>query len=197
MDTSTLQPKTQRGEATRQAILDAAERVIGEVGYTESSITEITRVAGVAQGTFYIYFRSKDEIFRELVLAMGRQLRRALSEATASVANRLAAEKEGLRAFLVFVSKHPQLYRIIQESMFVDPSAYRAYFEAFAENYRMALEAAAEAHEMCPGDAEIRAWAMMGMAKYLGERYALWEETRPIGEVVDAAHDLIVNGLRP
>src|SRR6266571_5021245 len=54
-----LMPMTARGEATRRRILDAAEEVFGEFGYYEASISEITRRAGIAQGTFYIYFHSK------------------------------------------------------------------------------------------------------------------------------------------
>lgn len=189
------QPKTPRGEATRRAILGAAEAVIGTVGYNDASIAEITRLAGVAQGTFYIYFKSKEEVFRALVLEMGRHLRGALSEAIEASPDRISAEREGLRAFLTFVATHPDLYRIVQEALFVDPDAYRAYFQAFADAYRDGLIAAAAAGEISPGDAEVRAWALMGMAKTLGERAVVWGDKRPIDEVVDAAHDLIVNGL--
>ncbi|WP_018699505.1 TetR/AcrR family transcriptional regulator [Amorphus coralli] len=188
-------PKTARGEATRRAILEAAESVIGTAGYNEASIAEITRLAGVAQGTFYIYFKGKEEIFRALVLEMGRRLRGALSDAIEASPNRVAAEREGLRTFLTFVSAHPELYRIVQEALFVDPDAYRTYFQTFADAYRDGLEAAEAAGEIRPGDTEVRAWALMGMAKSLGERAVVWGDKRPIDEVVEAAHDLIVNGL--
>lgn len=189
------QPKTARGEATRRAILDAAEKVIGTAGYNDASIAEITRVAGVAQGTFYIYFKGKEEVFRALVLSMGRHLRGAISDAIEASPDRIAAEREGLRAFLTFVASHPELYRIVQEALFVDPDAYRTYFQTFADAYREGLEQAAAAGEIRAGDAEVRAWALMGMAKTLGERAVVWGDKRPIDEVVEAAHDLIVNGL--
>lgn len=132
-DPAAPKPKTARGEATRRAILSAAEKVIGEQGFNEASIGSITRAAGVAQGTFYIYFASKDDVFSELVADMGRMLRHAISEATAGIANRLDAERAGLRAFLTFVAAHPELYRIVQEAQFVDPKAYLAYFRTFAK----------------------------------------------------------------
>ena len=189
-------PKTQRGEITRRAILDAAERVIGASGYAEASISQITRDAGVAQGTFYIYFNSKDGVFRELVMELGRRVRRVVAEATAGAKNRIEAERLGLKAFIGFVAKHPDIYRIVQEALFVDPSVYQAYFQEFAESYRRGLIAAAEAGEIRDGDADVRAWALMGIAKSLGERYAAWDDSRSIDDVVDAAHDLIVRGLR-
>ncbi|MGA9595817.1 MAG: helix-turn-helix domain-containing protein, partial [Acidimicrobiia bacterium] len=58
-------PPTAKGRATRQAILDAAEDVFGESSYERASIAEITRRAGVAQGTFYVYFPDKKAAFIE------------------------------------------------------------------------------------------------------------------------------------
>lgn len=197
MANAKTQPKTERGEATRRALLQAAERVIGSAGFASASIAEITREAKVAQGTFYIYFKSKDEIFRELVLEMGRQVRHSLTTATEAAPDRLAAEKEGLRTFLSFVVAHPNLYRIVQEALFVAPDAYRRYFRDFGAAYRARLQAAASAREIRAGDADVRAWALMGMAKALGERYVVWNEARPIDELVDAAYDLISHGLAP
>jgi len=190
-------PKTARGEATRKAILSAAERVIGERGFNEASIGHITREAGVAQGTFYIYFKSKDEVFSELVLEMGRLVRRELSEATANITDRLEAERAGLRAFLIFVGNHPDLYRIIQEALFVDPGAYHEYYRSFAEGYRAGLVAAEKAGQISPGDADIRAWALMGISRSLGERAVIWGDKTPVDDVVAVAHDFIVNGLSP
>ena len=68
-------PKTDRGERTRRKILDAAALEIGRRGFSASSISDITAAAGVGQGTFYIYFQSKEEVLREMVLQMGRDLR--------------------------------------------------------------------------------------------------------------------------
>jgi AcrR family transcriptional regulator len=190
-------PKTARGEATRRQILNAAEAVIGAKGYRDASISDVTRQAGVGQGTFYIYFRSKDEVFRELVLEMGRLTRHTLTEAVRDAPDRLTAERLGLEAFLRFVAKHPTLYRIVEEAQFVDPEAYRTYFQSFADRYRIGLEQAAAEGEIRPGDPEVRAWALMGMAKTLGERFAVWDSEKPIDAVTAAAWDLIENGLKP
>lgn len=190
-------PKTARGEATRRAILDAAQRVIGAVGFNDASITAITREARVASGTFYIYFRSKEEVFEALVLDMGRSLRRALTAATEGAPDRLAAEKAGLRAFLAFVIAHPSLYRIIREALFVAPAVYRAYFQSFADGYREGLAAAAARGEIRPGDDETRAWMLIGISVTLGERYVVFGETRPVEELVEGAHAMILHGLTP
>lgn len=190
-------PKTARGEATRKSILTAAERVIGANGYNEASIGQITSEAGVAQGTFYIYFATKEQVFSELVLEMGRLVRHTILEATEAIPDRLDAEKAGLTAFLRFVRAHPGLYKIVQEALFVDPAAYREYYAKFAAGYRAGLVAAEEKGLICAGDAETRAWALMGISRALGEQLIVFETGKTIPELVDSAHHLIMHGLKP
>jgi len=188
-------PKTKRGRERRERILRAAEKVIGRKGYTDASIADITAEAETALGTFYIYFSSKEDVFTQLVSEMGRMTRAVLARFSAGSRDRLDAERQGLRAFLGFVAERPELYRIVEEARFVNPPAYRDYFSTFAEAYREQLEAASGAGEIAPGDAEVRAWALMGMAKTLGERYVLWSDGTNLDHVADAAWEMIRHGL--
>lgn len=192
-------PKTGRGEQTRRKILDAAKREIGRRGFAEASIATITTEAGVAQGTFYIYFRSKEEVMRELVLDMGRMLRHHLTEATGKAASRIEAERQGLRAFLDFVRKNPDLYKVVEESQFVDEKVYRQYYTDFAQSYREALSAAEKRGEIAPGKngnaTEVRAWMLMGIAVFLGQRYGLWDPKAPLDPIVDVATAMIAHGI--
>ena len=57
---------TARGLRTRAALVAAAKHVFEEIPFPDSRITDITARAGVASGTFYTYFDSKEEIFREV-----------------------------------------------------------------------------------------------------------------------------------
>ncbi|HEX2801060.1 MAG TPA: TetR/AcrR family transcriptional regulator [Phenylobacterium sp.] len=52
--------------ANRQAILDAAREVFGELGYEAATVRDIIRRTGLAAGTFYNYYRSKEEVFAAL-----------------------------------------------------------------------------------------------------------------------------------
>ena len=52
--------------ANRQAILDAAREVFGELGYDAATVRDIIRRTGLASGTFYNYYRSKEEVFEAL-----------------------------------------------------------------------------------------------------------------------------------
>lgn len=188
-------PKTERGKRTLRRILDAAAEEFGERGYHEGAISGITSRAGVALGTFYVYFDSKEAVFRALVDDMGHMTRAHIAEHVKDAPDRLSAERLGLVAFIAFVRRHQALYRIVMESQFVAPDAYRRYYETFARAYRLNLEGAAERGEIVAGDSEIRAWALIGLSVFLGLRYGVWEADRPIEAVAAVAGDLIERGL--
>lgn len=191
-------PKTERGRRTLRRLLDAAGEEFGARGYHETAISHITQRAGVGLGTFYVYFKSKEEVFRALVADMGARTRHALSESVKGAANRLEAERLGIKAYLDFVRGHKALYRIVTEAQFVAPEAYRDYYRTFSAAYRQELAQAAKRGEISPGqDDEVRVWALMGASTFLGLRYAIWEDGADVGAISEAAADLMINGLAP
>lgn len=190
-------PKTARGRRTWLKLLDAAEKEFGERGYHEAALDRITLGAEVARGTFYVHFKSKEEIFRAVVSQISHNARRWIAERVADVPDRFAAERRGLEAFIEFVRQHPEIYRIVHEAQFVAPDAYRAYYNEFAEGYRRGLAAAAAKGEISRGEDEVRAWALVGAAAFLSMRFGVWDGSSSASEVANAAADLFERGLRP
>jgi len=190
-------PKTERGRRTRNKLLEAAEIEFGEKGYYEAGISGITNRAGVALGTFYTYFESKEEIFRALVRYMSRHIREWVAERVKGSSNRLEAERKGIEAFIEFVRRHKAIYRIISEAEFVAPKEYRDHYQGFAERYRVNLGRAAVKGELREGDFETWAWAIMGQIVFIGMRYAEWDDGRPAAELAEVITDLIAHGIGP
>lgn len=190
-------PKTERGRRTLRKLLDAAGEEFGARGFHETAISNITQRAGVGLGTFYVYFKSKEEVFRALVADMGARTRHVLSESVKDAPNRLEAERLGIRAYLEFVRTHKSLYRVVMEAQFVAPEAYRAYYRVFSEAYRQQLSQAAARGEISKGDDDVRVWALMGASTFLGLKYGVWEDGADVGAISEAAADLMINGLAP
>ncbi len=188
-------PKTARGARTRAKILQAAEEAFGSMGYHQAGVSDITRTAGVAQGTFYTYFASKEDTLRELVRDMGQKLRAHLASEVKNARSRIEAEGLGLKAFLQYVAANPSLYRVLQEAQFVDESIYREYYESFGRGYLRMLANATSKGEIRPGNDEVRIWALMGLSNFLGLRFALWEQDVPFDEIVDTITDLLNRGI--
>ena len=66
----------------RQETLDriciAAEELFSEKGYYDTGITDIVTRAGIAQGTFYIYFNDKKSVFVYLIRKLGSELKESI-----------------------------------------------------------------------------------------------------------------------
>lgn len=190
-------PKTERGRRTRNKLLEAAESEFGEKGFHEAGIGGITYRAGVALGTFYTYFESKEEIFRALVRYMSRRTRERVSQGVTGAPDRLTAERMGIEAFIEFARQHKSIYRIITEAEFVAPEEYRNHYEGFSRAYQVNLKRASEKGEIRSGDFETWSWAIMGIVVFLGMRYADWDDSRPASEIAEVVVDLIARGIAP
>ena len=141
-------PRTARGERTLRKILDAARVEFGERGFAESSIVGITQRAGVALGTFYTYFDSKEAVFGEVVRDMSAQVRDKVAPAFKDSADAIDAEGRALESFLWFAREHRDVYRLIDEAEFVEPGAYREHYETTASRIAARLGSARDRGEI-------------------------------------------------
>ena len=190
-------PKTARGKKTRDKLLRAAEIEFGDKGFHSAAISGITYRAGVALGTFYTYYESKEEIFHDLVTYMSHRTRRWIGERVAGAPDRMAAERLGIEAYIEFARRHKGIYRIIAEAEFVANDAYREHYESFASAYRDNLKQAGDSGDIREGDYETWSWAIMGIAVFLGMKYTEWDDNVPAARVAEIVTDLIANGIRP
>jgi AcrR family transcriptional regulator len=173
-------PRTARGERTLRKILDAAREEFGERGFSDSSIVGITQRAGVALGTFYTYFDSKEALFNALVRDMSEQVRDSVGPALGGAMDALDGERRALEAFLRFAHDHRDIYRIIDEAEFVEPAAYREHYETTATRIAARLAEARDRGEirdnLSDDELHVLAWGMMGANVFLGLRFAVWDD---------------------
>lgn len=90
--------------ANRQAILDAAKRVFAQLGYEAASVRDIIRGTELASGTFYNYFKSKEEVFEALADDGARRFRpilRAAREKATSFEDYIHGAVQAYLTFLV------------------------------------------------------------------------------------------------
>jgi AcrR family transcriptional regulator len=191
-------PRTARGVLTLRKILEGAREEFGQRGFAESSIVAITQRAGVALGTFYTYFDSKEAVFQALVQDMSAQVRDHVAPVLKDSTDALDGERRALESFLWFARAHRDVYRIIDEAEFVDAAAYREHYETTATRIAARLIAGRDAGEISRDysdeELEVLAWALMGANVFLGLRFAVWSSTDP-KMVADATAKLLRKGL--
>lgn len=188
-------PRTQRGVRTRNALISAAAAEFGEKGFHEGSITGITQRAGVALGSFYTYFESKDAIFRALVASISGQVRDSVAPALAEGRDAIDTELAALKTFLAFAREHRELYRVIDEAEFIDPDGFRRHYEGAAGRILARLRKGADEGSIRADVGEIEAWAIMGMNVFLGLRFAVWGKSESVDTIASAANRLLARGI--
>lgn len=189
------EPRTERGRRARRKLLDAATAEFGAKGFHEASISAITSRAGMALGSFYTYFYSKDEIFKALVQDFSTRIGEKAREAVTPDLGALETERAALHAFLEFAAEHKEVYRVIDEAEFVDPASHRAHYETTAARMFERLRRGVSAGDLRDDIDEAHAWAIMGMNVFLGMRYAVWSEGKDSARVADIANDILRYGL--
>ena len=152
---------------TRQRLLDAAMALIEEGGYGAASVIAIVERAGVAAGTLYRHFASKEELFVEVFRAVCDRELQAMRMAAQSMAPS-ASEVDRLETVLAIFAqralRRPQLaWALIAEPVdsLVDAEriAYRArYAELIAEGLRRGIEA----RQLPAQDVQLTAAALVG-----------------------------------
>lgn len=163
-----------QGQKTKRALLQAAEKVFGEVGYNRAAIAEITRHAGVAQGTFYVHFRSKRELLQAFVEHLSHEIRFTLRSATSRVMDTRDKEREGLRAFFGFLGGHRRIYRVVAESETLGQGIAMGYYRRLEEGYRQGLEEGMRRGEIRDMPARQLARSLMGWHHMIGLKWLVW-----------------------
>jgi AcrR family transcriptional regulator len=93
-------------------IVQAARRVIGELGFADASMERIAHEAGVSKGTIYLYFRNKEDHFHEIARHAAARLM-ALTDACVEMPDASIARDDFARAYVDFALGQPHLYRVM------------------------------------------------------------------------------------
>ena len=163
-----------KGEKTRQTIFQAAEIVFGQRGFNRANISEITREAGVAQGTFYIHFSSKRDLIEGFVKYINHQLRRELQRATAGIRDRREIERVGILAFYKFLRQHRRIYRVVPECEMIDREVGIWYYSKMARGYIEGLKVGIEKGEIRHFPPVFLARSLMGFTHFVGLKWIVW-----------------------
>lgn len=149
---------------TRQRILDAARVIFARYGYVDASIEQIVTLCHVSRGTFYYYFKNKEDVFEQLVLA--------LNDAMDQVRVRSIATDPYLkieatnRAYFAMWAEHHDIMANLAQISAIEPRfevLHRRIRSRFIDRVRRHLERAVPARECRELNPEIASSALGGM----------------------------------
>ena len=161
-------PKTKLGLAKMNKIIDAAEELFTEVGFYQTSISDICKKADTAVGTFYIYFNTKTDIYRYLMAKYKYDIKAVIAKSIQGCSTRYEREREGIKCFIKYAVKNPNVYNIIWGSLSIDKNMFIDYYVSFSKSYTRAL--CEDINEVDTTDPTTVAYALMGISNFLGLR---------------------------
>ena len=112
MTAHSLTEKTAQAEK-RQRILSAAETVFAEHGFFHARVAQIAQEAGVADGTIYLYFKSKDDLLISLFENRMTQVCEAMVRAVAEHESNIDKLRTFISTHLGMVQEHPHLAEVL------------------------------------------------------------------------------------
>ena len=184
-------PKTTKGQETLNRICQAAEEAFCNKGYHNTSVNEITVVAGISTGTFYLYFASKLTLYEYVLSQYGYRIRKHISMRVAHCTSRREVEREGLRAWLEFILGHKYVFNITWESLFIDRRLFDRYYAEFSAAYVRQLNKAKLVGEIADIDSEILSFALMGITNFIGMHWVLFREEQDIEYLITETMKII------
>ncbi len=167
---------TRQRQNRRREILDAARRVFGERGYHRTHVSDLIEAAGIARGTFYLYFESKGSVFLELLDELLDELRTSIVGVdTKGEAPPVEYQLVGtVQRLLGKVIDNRFLTTIIvREAVGVDEEVDRrlgAFYRELHDNIRRSLEEGKRMGFLRDIDTEIAAFCVLGTIKQLMEQ---------------------------
>ena len=199
---TTSSPRKAATEQRRCSILEAARAVFARQGYAATVVDDIAAQAGIAKGTLYLYFRSKEQIYLAALLEEARQM----DADSRSAMNAASTWRDKLKAYmevrLHYFEAHQDFLRIYVtefRGMCMQGKPFAAEFVHLVQHSEAQLAqifaAAAARGEIRPVDPELAALTVSDIVRGLLERL-LRNWGRPVGPEDSAfAFDVLCRSL--
>ena len=188
--------RQQQAAATQEQLLCAAREVFSERGYHATTVGAITTQASTAHGTFYLYFRNKQDAFAAVMASVTDELYREAEVAPPGTDVRTAIESS-IRGFLEAFARHRLLWRSLLEGSFTTPGIEAVWLglrRRFVDRIANDLRLLADAGTVRDLDAALVANALGGMVEWTATTQLVLpvpaEHERSIDEMASTLADL-------
>ncbi len=187
------EPKASRRDLTkaqnREVILSAARSVFAQMGFAKATVRDVIRATPLASGTFYNYFKSKEEVYQALRDEAALAIRPTLRQARLAAATPEEFLSSGFRTFFAFLQSRQDEGAVAEASRFrMDSPEVLAGFAELRED----LEKAIARGVFAPIDAGLLTSCIVGMAFELAQQV---KAGRDVEDATRFATALVLGGI--
>lgn len=180
----------------RRQLFDVSLEVFAQRGFHETSMSEIAEAAGVTKPVLYQHFRSKRELYLELLGDVGQRLLEEVQKATAAAGGPRQQVASGFAAYFRFVADHESAFRLLfgGDGREADPEfadAVRRVEDAMADAIAALIDA-----DIDDGHRRLLAYGVVGLAEATSRHWVLSGRKEEVDTLSRRVADLTWAGLR-
>jgi AcrR family transcriptional regulator len=180
----------------RRQLLDVSLEVFAERGFHAASMAEVAEAAGVTKPVLYQHFRSKRELYLELLDDVGQRLLEEVQKATAAAGGPHQQVAAGFTAYFRFVSDHESAFRLLfggdgreADTEFAD--VVRRVEDAMADAIAVLIDA-----DIDDDHRRLLAYGVVGLAEATSRHWVLTGRREDVDTLSRRVADLSWAGLR-
>jgi AcrR family transcriptional regulator len=192
----------QRSEETRKAIIEAAEELFTQQGYTSAGVAEICDAAGVSKGAFYHHFATKQAIFMELMedrLASINQAMQLVLDNEQQVPDALMSLASMGKLLFLSESKHLNIIMEFWEQARHDPETWKAAgapYERYQQFLAQIIRKGVEEGSLREVNPEDVSQLIIAIATGLMLQGVMDKEGEAWGQTVEKYIEILLEGVR-
>lgn len=153
------------GPRRRQQLLDVALVVFGERGFHPTSMTDVAEAAGVTKPVLYQHFRSKRDLYREVLTEVGAQLLDEITKATTTATTPHEQVEVGFRAYFRWVAANEPAFRVLFGGGTRRDEEFAAQVQVVEAKIAEAIAALIDVEGLAPSERRQLAHGLVGLAE--------------------------------
>ena len=136
LDLVVVIPESEEGRRSFDRLVKAAESCFSQQGYRNTTIKDIAQNAGLSVGAFYIYFRSKYQLYVYIMQSFAKRLQNYLDGRAGKITgDAIERQVQYIMELVQFAYENPACYNLIFESLYIDRDLFLQYYYQYAQRY--------------------------------------------------------------
>lgn len=187
--------------ARRDEIMAAAKKVFARRGFHATTIADIAKEAGLAYGSVYWYFDSKDELFHALMAVEEQALRAHVASAVAAPVDGAEPFRTAVQATLEFFEADRATVKLLFRDAYALGDRFEKHlggiYERFIDDIETFIVTAQQRGEVVAAPPRMVAYTLAALIGQLAHRRLSTDDGVTAAEVADFVVSLVLDGLRP
>lgn len=188
-------------ENKKKLILKVSEKLISKKGYSKTTIDEITKKAGIGKGTFYLYFKDKDDLFFSIVKEEFENLMVRIREEVEGINDFFERLKKGIEIYLEYHEKNYAFFKILlQEKPFIKRKSFENFWKDFFKKWdnfmKEGFEKQIKKKKIKKLDLEDMIYSLIGILHGNIHKWIISERKYSLIKKKDVIFEIFTSGIR-